>query len=112
MPKLLLINTKLGDHTMTKNILLLPGDGIGPEVVGEAQRVLEWFRDKRGLPLAISSDLVGGIAIDKHGVPLAPATLKAAQEADAVFLGAVGGPKWEKVEYAKRPEAGLLGLRK
>lgn len=97
---------------MTKNILLLPGDGIGPEIVNEACRVLEWFRDKRDRPIVLAQDRVGGAAIDKHGVPLAPATLEAAQSADAVLLGAVGGPKWKDVEYNKRPEAGLLALRK
>jgi len=97
---------------MTKNILLLPGDGIGPEIVAEAKRVLEWFRDKRGLAIELHEDVVGGAAIDKYGVPLAPETLKAAIKADAVLLGAVGGPKWAGVAYDKRPEAGLLALRK
>ncbi|MDD5586141.1 MAG: 3-isopropylmalate dehydrogenase [Alphaproteobacteria bacterium] len=97
---------------MIKNVLLLPGDGIGPEVTAEARRVLEWFRDKHVLPLNLGEDAVGGAAIDRYGVPLASSTLKAAQESDAVLLGAVGGPKWARMEYNKRPEAGLLALRK
>jgi 3-isopropylmalate dehydrogenase len=97
---------------VAKTILLLPGDGIGPEVVGEARRVIEWLRDKRDLKLEIAEDFVGGSAIDKYGVPLAASTLQQAKEADAVLLGAVGGPKWANIAYDKRPEAGLLALRK
>src|ERR1700721_1953827 len=96
----------------SKNILILPGDGIGPEVMGEVRRVLEWFRDARGLARNITEDAVGGVAFDKYGEPLGRDTLKAAMAADAVLLGAVGGTKWAKVPYDKRPEAGLLGLRK
>ncbi|HUY68317.1 MAG TPA: 3-isopropylmalate dehydrogenase, partial [Alphaproteobacteria bacterium] len=97
---------------MTKNILILPGDGIGPEVMGEVRRVLDWFKAKRGLAMEIGEDAVGGAAYEKYGAPLAPATLEKAKAADAVLLGAVGGPKWTKVAYDKRPEAGLLALRK
>ncbi len=97
---------------MTKQILIVPGDGIGPEVMGEVRRVLEWFRDSRGLALEIAEDVIGGAAIDKYGVPLAPETLAKAKQADAVLLGAVGGPKWAKMSYDKRPEAGLLSIRK
>ena len=97
---------------MAKQILVLPGDGIGPEVMAEVRRVLEWFKTKRKLDLEISEDVVGGAAIDKHGVPLAPETLARAKQADAVLLGAVGGPKWAKVDYNKRPEQGLLSIRK
>jgi 3-isopropylmalate dehydrogenase len=97
---------------MIKQILILPGDGIGPEVMGEVRRVLEWFVDKRKLAISISEDVVGGAAYDKHGTSLAPETLARAKAADAVLLGAVGGPKWAKVEYDKRPEQGLLSLRK
>ena len=95
-----------------KKILILPGDGIGPEVMGEVCRVLEFFRDKRGRAMEIDTDLVGGCAFDKHGTPLAAETLAKARAADAVLLGAVGGPKWANVAYDKRPEAGLLSLRK
>jgi 3-isopropylmalate dehydrogenase len=94
-----------------KKILLLPGDGIGPETMEQVRLVLGWFHEKQGLPMSLSEDLVGGAAIDRYGVPLADSTLKAAKEADAVLLGAVGGPKWSKVSYDKRPEAGLLALR-
>ncbi len=101
----------LGD-IMTLNILFLPGDGIGPEVMHEAKRVLEWLRDHKGLQLTITEDLIGGAAIDAHGVPLTETVIAKAKAADAVFLGAVGGPKWANVAYDKRPEAGLLGIRK
>jgi 3-isopropylmalate dehydrogenase len=98
---------------MTKaKLLILPGDGIGPEVMREARRVIDWLELQGGAPLEIEEDLVGGCAIDVHDVPLAPATLAKAKAADAVLLGAVGGPKWDKVDYAIRPEAGLLQLRK
>ena len=95
-----------------KKILVLPGDGIGPEIMAEARRVLDWFAEKRGLAMELTEDLVGGAAFDKHGVPLAADTLAAAHEADAVLHGSVGGPKWAGVPYDKRPEAGLLKLRK
>jgi 3-isopropylmalate dehydrogenase len=94
------------------NILLLPGDGIGPEVMAEVRRVLEWFAQKRGLKMNVAEDAIGGAACDKYGAPLAPKTLARAQKADAILLGAVGGPKWAKNAYDKRPEAGLLALRK
>ena len=97
---------------MSKNILFLPGDGIGPEIMAQVRRVLDWFADKRDRAMHITEDAVGGSAYDKYGVPLAESTLKAALAADAVLLGAVGGPKWNKVSYDKRPEAGLLALRK
>jgi 3-isopropylmalate dehydrogenase len=97
---------------MAKQILILPGDGIGPEVMGEVRRVLEWLRDKRKLDIVLDEDAVGGASIDKSGVPLAPGVLAKAKSADAVLLGAVGGPKWAKMEYARRPEQGLLSLRK
>lgn len=97
---------------MVKKILLLPGDGIGPEVMAEARRVLDWFQDKRKLALEISEDLVGGSAFDKYGTPLADSTLENAKRAGVVLLGAVGGPKWAQNAYDKRPEAGLLRLRK
>jgi 3-isopropylmalate dehydrogenase len=97
---------------MAKNILILPGDGIGPEVMAEVRRVLNWFATKRNVPLNISEDCVGGAAYEKYGAPLAAETLAKARAADAVLLGAVGGPQWAKVAYDKRPEAGLLALRK
>lgn len=96
----------------SKKILILPGDGIGPEVMGEVRRVLDWFAGKRGLTMEIAEDCVGGAAFDKYGSPLADSTLAKAKESDAVLLGAVGGPKWAKNAYDKRPEQGLLSLRK
>jgi 3-isopropylmalate dehydrogenase len=96
---------------LSKNILILPGDGIGPEIVAEAVKVLAALRDDFGLDIEMDEALVGGVAIDATGGPLPQATLDLAQEADAVLLGAVGGPKWEPLEIAIRPEKGLLGLR-
>jgi 3-isopropylmalate dehydrogenase len=90
-----------------RRILLLPGDGIGPEVVGQARRVLD-----RLTGFEVEEDLVGGAAIDAHGVPLAAATLERARSADAVLLGAVGGPKWDGLPFEWKPERGLLALRK
>lgn len=95
---------------MTQEVLLLAGDGIGPEVTAQAARVLDWFVDK-GLDLELSEALVGGAAIDATGEPLPEGTLNAAKEADAILLGAVGGPQWDSLPMAKRPEKGLLGLR-
>ena len=92
-------------------ITLLPGDGVGREIVPEAVRVLEALGKRRGIRFEFRDALVGGAAIDRFGVPLPDETLQAALEADAVLLGAVGGPKWEGLEYAKRPERALLGLR-
>jgi 3-isopropylmalate dehydrogenase len=96
---------------VAKKILILPGDGIGPEIVSEAVKVLACLRDDFGLDLEMDEALVGGAAIDATGGPLPEATLTMAREADAVLLGAVGGPKWEPLPIAKRPEKGLLGLR-
>ncbi len=95
-----------------KNILLLPGDGIGPEVVGEARRVLEWFGANSSTQFSFDESLIGGAAYDETGTPFPPETLKKAKAADAILLGAVGGPKWESLDYAVRPERGLLGIRK
>ncbi len=95
-----------------KKILALPGDGIGPEVVAECRRVIDWFAGHRGLACEVSEALVGGAAIDARGEPLPKDTLQAALEADAVLLGAVGGPKWESLAFSTRPERALLGLRK
>lgn len=96
---------------MSKKVLLLPGDGIGPEIVAEAERVLDLVNEKLGLGLETDHGLVGGSAIDVDGVPLPDATLEKAKQADAILLGAVGGPKWDKLDMAIRPEKGLLGLR-
>lgn len=92
-------------------ILVLKGDGIGPEIVAEAVKVLEIVRARFGLDIETLEAPVGGIAIDTVGEPLPAQTLALAQEADAVLLGAVGGPKWESLDISMRPEKGLLGLR-
>ena len=96
---------------MTKTILILPGDGIGPEIVAEAVRVLEAVREKAGLDFTLVDGLLGGAAIDATGVPLPDETLAQAKACDAILLGAVGGPKWDKLDTAIRPEKGLLGIR-
>ncbi len=96
---------------MSKKILILPGDGIGPEIIAEAVKVLLVLRDDQGLDIDIDEALVGGAAIDASGGPLPDATLELAREADAILLGAVGGPKWEPLDISIRPEKGLLKLR-
>ncbi|MCU7905058.1 MAG: 3-isopropylmalate dehydrogenase [Candidatus Thiodiazotropha sp. (ex Epidulcina cf. delphinae)] len=96
---------------MSKNILILPGDGIGPEIVAEAVKLLAILRDGFGLDIDLDEALVGGAAIDATGGPLPDATLELAKESDAILLGAVGGPKWEGLDISIRPEKGLLGLR-
>ncbi len=97
---------------MTKKIAVLPGDGIGVEIVAEAAKLLECLRRDFGLNIEMEQALVGGAAIDATGKPLPDATLTLAKQADAVLLGAVGGPKWEALDISVRPEKGLLGLRK
>ena len=97
---------------MNARITLLPGDGIGPEVVAEGRKVLEAVADRFGHTFTFTQALVGGIAIDGTGDPLPDNTLEACRTADAVLLGAVGGPKWSDPQAAVRPEAGLLRLRK
>src|SRR5215472_16160825 len=95
-----------------RKILSLPGDGIGPEVMRQVNRVVEWFDKKRIASFDVTEDLVGGAAFDKHGTPLAEETMRRAMESDAVLLGAVGGPKWDNLPFAQKPERGLLRLRK
>jgi len=97
---------------MEANIVLLPGDGIGPEVVAEAVRVLEAVGRRFGHRFAFDERLMGGCSIDRYGTALTDETLAACQAADAVLLGAVGGPKWDDPQAAVRPEQGLLALRK
>jgi 3-isopropylmalate dehydrogenase len=94
------------------SLLLLPGDGIGPEVMAEVERVVAFLGKKGRAEFKVETGLVGGCAIDKFGTPLTDETLAKADAADAVLFGAVGGPKWDKVPYDIRPEAGLLRLRK
>ena len=93
------------------NIVLLRGDGIGPEIVTEAVKVLDRTAEKFQFTVTYEEALLGGIAIDETGVPLPEETLKKCNAADAVLLGAVGGPKWESQPGNNRPEAGLLGIR-
>jgi len=93
------------------NILVLPGDGIGPEVCNEAIKVLNHLNDIYKLDILIEEFAVGGSAYEEFGNPLPEDTLKAAKEADAILLGAVGGPKWDNIDYELRPERALLGLR-
>ena len=95
---------------MTKRVLVLPGDGIGPEIVAEAVKVLDKLVGE-GLDIELDEGLVGGAAYDATGNPLPEATLDMAREADAILLGAVGGYKWESLDISVRPEKGLLGLR-
>ncbi|MCB1375792.1 MAG: 3-isopropylmalate dehydrogenase, partial [Rhodobacteraceae bacterium] len=93
-------------------LLILPGDGIGPEVMAEVRKVIDWYGENRGLRFAVEEDLVGGCAYDAHGTPLTDATMAKAQAADAVLLGAVGGPKYDALDFSLKPERGLLRLRK
>ena len=94
-----------------KKVLVLPGDGIGPEVVAQAVSVMEAAASAAGIDLTLSEALLGGCAIDKTGAPLPAATLAEARRSDAVLLGAVGGPRWDSLPMSQRPERGLLGLR-
>src|SRR5688572_1442959 len=96
----------------TYKLLLLPGDGIGPEVMGEAERIVAWLNGRGLASIETETDLAGGCAYDAHGQAISDATMERALAADAVMLGAVGGPKWDGVAYDQRPEAGLLRLRK
>ncbi|MEO1089128.1 MAG: 3-isopropylmalate dehydrogenase [Pseudomonadota bacterium] len=97
---------------MAPSLLFLPGDGIGPEVMVEVERVAGWLADKRGLEFQIDHDLVGGASIDVHGTPVTDTVVAKAKDADAVLLGACGGPKWDDLPFDLKPERGLLRLRK
>jgi 3-isopropylmalate dehydrogenase len=99
------------EKNMKNKVLILAGDGVGPEIVGEARKVLDFLNEKYQLSLSITEALVGGAAYDATGSPLPDATLSAAKEADAILLGAVGGIKWETLDISVRPEKALLGLR-
>ncbi|MDR1827064.1 MAG: 3-isopropylmalate dehydrogenase [Methylobacteriaceae bacterium] len=96
----------------TYKLLLLPGDGIGPEIIGEIEKLVRFYREAGIADFATEKALIGGASYDAYGAPLTGKTLKLARDADAVLLVAVGGPKWAGVPFDKRPEAGLLGLRK
>ena len=94
-----------------KKIALLPGDGIGPEIIAEAVKVVEIIGEKKGIDFQFTEGLIGGAAIDATGGPFPEETRELVQNSDAVLLGAVGGPKWEGLDYSIRPERALLGLR-
>jgi 3-isopropylmalate dehydrogenase len=95
-----------------KSVLVLPGDGIGPEVMEQVRRVMGWFEQKEAVSFAVDEDLVGGACYDEHGVSITDDTMAKAMNLDAVLFGAVGGPQWDDVPREHRPEAGLLRLRK
>ena len=95
-----------------RKILLLPGDGIGPEVVGEVKKIIQWFNSNKSLDFEIDQDLAGGASYDKHGIPITDEVFYKALESEVIILGAVGGPKWDNLEFEKKPERALLKLRK
>lgn len=97
---------------MTAQLLLLPGDGIGPEVTVQVRRVIDWLAKNRNIAFDLTEDLVGGISLEKTGTPITDAAMEKAMKADAVLFGAVGGPQWDKNAFDKKPERGLLRLRK
>src|ERR1700685_3058840 len=96
----------------THKLLLLPGDGIGPEVMAEVKKLIAWMNKRGREQFETEEGLVGGAAYDAHEAAVTDTTMAQAQAADAVIFGAVGGPKWDAVPYDARPEAGLLRLRK
>jgi len=98
--------------TKKRKILLLPGDGIGPEVVSEVKKIINWFNNKKSLDFQTEEGLVGGASYEKHKKPITDEVFYKALESEAVILGAVGGPKWDNLEFSKRPERALLKLRK
>jgi len=95
-----------------RKILLLPGDGIGPEVIQEVKKIIDWFNKKKSLDFETEEGLVGGASYEKHKKPITDEVFYKALESEAVILGAVGGPKWDNLEFSKRPERALLKLRK
>ncbi len=95
-----------------RKFLLLPGDGIGPEVVSEVKKIILWLNKSKSLDFEIDEDLAGGVSYDKYGTPITDEVFYKALESEAVILGAVGGPKWDNVEFSKKPERALLKLRK
>jgi 3-isopropylmalate dehydrogenase len=97
---------------MTHHILLLPGDGIGPEVVAEVEKIITWLNENTEADFTTDHALIGGTAYDETGTPYPEDTDTKAKQADAILLGAVGGPKWEALDYSVRPERGLLAIRK
>ena len=97
---------------MKKRLLILAGDGIGPEVMNEVKKIITWFNKNKSADFEITEELAGGISFDKNGTPITDKVMEIAMASDAVLLGAVGGPKWDKLEFSKKPERALLRLRK
>ena len=95
-----------------RKILLLPGDGIDPEVISEVKKIINWFNDKKSLDFEIDQELIGGCSYDKHGTPITDEVFYKALESEVIMLGAVGGPTWDSLEFSKKPERALLKLRK
>ena len=95
-----------------RKILLLPGDGIGPEVVREVKKILEWFNKNKSLDFSFEEELIGGASIDINKIPITDEVFYKSLQSDAVILGACGGPKWDNLEFSKKPERALLKLRK
>ena len=95
-----------------KKLLILPGDGIGPEVMREVRRVIDWMDRRRMVSFDVSDDFVGGASIDAKGAPITDDTMQKARDADAILFGSVGGPKWDKLGFDMRPEIAILRLRK
>ncbi len=95
-----------------RKFLLLPGDGIGPEVIGEVKKIINWFNKNKSLDFETEEELVGGASYEKYGTPITDEVFYKALESEAVILGAVGGPKWDDLEFSKKPERALLKLRK
>ena len=95
-----------------RKILLLPGDGIGPEVVAEVKKIIKWLNSKKSLDFIVEEDLIGGASIEKHKTPITDEVFYKAMESEIIILGACGGPKWDNLEFSKKPERALLKLRK
>ena len=91
-----------------RKFLLLPGDGIGPEVIGEVKKIINWFNKNKSLDFETEEEMVGGASYEKHGTPITDEVFYKALESEAVILGAVGGPKWDDLEFSKKPERALL----
>lgn len=94
------------------NVLVLEGDGIGPEIMAQVLRIMDWLDSRRGVAIQRKHALIGGAAIEQEGAPISEETMEAAHLADAILFGAVGGPKWEHLSFEKRPERGILRIRK
>ena len=98
--------------SQNRKFLLLPGDGVGPEVVRETKKILEWFNKNKSLDFKIEEELIGGASIDKNKIPITDEVFYKSLESEAVLVGACGGPKWDNLEFSKKPERALLKLRK